>query len=139
MSPLDRWKMAIGADVRGPAKAVFLILTYHADSKFFDCRLWHETLARESGFSVKTVKRAIAHLIDLGLVATYSRGFKAALRYEIFPHRDRSERPTEPGIRTRFKRTRCERDTRRTYKGRFSEAEPGPFREATRSHRIAGE
>ena len=80
------------ADVRGPAKAVFLVMAYHADAKFFDCHLSHELLAKESGFAVATVKRAIAHLVDLGLVATYSRGFKVALRYEIFPRHDRSER-----------------------------------------------
>ena len=161
IKPLDRQEMAIKADVRGPAKAVLLVLAYRADSKFFDCYPSHELLAKESGFAVATVKRAIAHLIDLGLVATYSRGFKAALRYEIFPRHDSSERAIADSSesprdssescatiahselqnrvqRTRFKRTR-EGDARarnppRTYKGRCcSDSDPG----AARLHRLA--
>lgn len=62
-------------DIRGPAKAVLLVLALRADQTGC-CWPSVETVAQDAGLSVTATKQALRHLVALGLISrqTRSRG-----------------------------------------------------------------
>lgn len=68
-------------DLSAPAKLLFIVIQFHAYQKG---RAWpgQPTLARESGMSVSSVKRALRELEDTGLVSVVRRPNKQNI-YEV--------------------------------------------------------
>lgn len=68
-SGLWRWQRVLGTlDLPGPAKAIALWIASHCNSSRLVCYPSIATLSSESGFSRKTVERAISQLEDMGLI-----------------------------------------------------------------------
>lgn len=94
---------AIGQDVpaskgvsAGPKRHVLLLLAWHHNGKTGECRPSERLLADESGMGERTVRRALAALIEDGLVVTTRPGRTRANRYH-FPGLDRPPRLLEEG------------------------------------------
>lgn len=75
-SPIWRWRKLIGAsDLPGPVKSVALWISEHCSSSRLTCYPSTATLASESGFSSKTVHRAIAVLEERGFLYVWREDY----------------------------------------------------------------
>lgn len=80
-------------DLRGPVKAVALVLAEHAHSDGTDAYPSVGLIAAESGYSRSTVERAIAKLLELNVI-TKTRNWtpRSSNRYRFFVDSVSSER-----------------------------------------------
>ena len=69
LSPLFTWRSVIAdAALPGPVKCVAFALSLHMNERGGSCYPGEKRLARESGFSIRTVRNALTVLRDAGLL-----------------------------------------------------------------------